>query len=102
MAVVNGTKQIVEEIVECLGGVGNIASVTNCMTRLRVVVRDESVVREADLNDVKTVLAVVHDRKRAYEVVVGPGKSRTYADVCRTMGLTSGGGVNKLGGNVIL
>lgn len=102
MAVAGGMQQIVEEIVECLGGVGNIVSVTNCMTRLRVVVSDESVVRETDLNNVKSVLALVHDRKRAYEVVVGPGNSRTYADICRTMGLKSGGGVGKLGENVIL
>ena len=32
----------VENIIECLGGRENIASVSNCMTRLRVVVRSDS------------------------------------------------------------
>ncbi len=96
MAVANGAKRIVEEIVECLGGAVNIVSVTNCMTRLRVVVGDESVVRESDLNDVRSVLALVHDRQCTYEVVVGPGNSRIYADICRSMGLTSVNAGSKL------
>ena len=35
-----------EAMIGHLGGSGNIAAVTNCMTRLRVTVRDESCVDE--------------------------------------------------------
>ncbi len=80
-------KQIVDKIAACLGGRDNIVSVTNCMTRLRVVVKADDPVREAELESIETVLGVVHDRARSYEVVVGPGNSRTYADICHEMGL---------------
>lgn len=80
-------KQIVDRIAACLGGRDNIVSVTNCMTRLRVVVKADDPVRGAELESIEAVLGVVHDRARSYEVVVGPGNSRTYADICHEMGL---------------
>ena len=80
-------KETVEQIVEYLGGVQNIVTVTNCMTRLRVVTREEAPVNEAGLREMADVLGLVHDRERSYEVVVGPGRSRKYADLCHGMGL---------------
>ena len=79
-----------EAMIGHLGGSGNIAAVTNCMTRLRVTVRDESCVDEEKLQAMDDVLGLVHDRACAYEIVVGPGKSRKYADECATLGLASG------------
>ena len=83
-------RESVEEIVRGLGGADNIISVTNCMTRLRVVIKDSSKADETGIKSVKDVLAVVHDRENYIEVVVGPGKSRKFADVCHEMGLPSG------------
>ena len=80
-------KSTVQAIIQCLGGAGNIASVSNCMTRLRVTVKDEAPVDEQGLKDCDAVLSLVHDRANAYEIVVGPGKCRRYADLCREMGL---------------
>ena len=85
-------KKNTELLIECLGGTGNIAAVTNCMTRLRTTVRDEALVDEERLRALEDVLGLVHDRPRAYEIVVGPGKSRKYADQCRALGLTAGAG----------
>ncbi len=80
-------KHIVENIVNLLGSKQNIVSVTNCMTRLRVVVKSEDGVREAELKKAEKVLGLVHDRACSYEVVVGPGNSRTFADICHELGL---------------
>ena len=80
-------KKTVDEIIEYLGGAQNIVTVTNCMTRLRVVTREEVPVNEAGLREMAEVLGLVHDRAYSYEIVVGPGKSRRYADICREMGL---------------
>ena len=79
-------------LVGYLGGKPNIVSVTNCMTRLRTVVREESAVDEARLKSLDDVLGLVHDREGFYEIVVGPGKSRKYADGCRFLGLPSAAG----------
>ncbi|MBR5376721.1 MAG: HPr family phosphocarrier protein [Lachnospiraceae bacterium] len=73
------------EMIKALGGDANILSVTNCMTRLRVTVKDEDRVDAASLEKREDVLALVHDRKNAYEIVVGPGRCRKYADTLKTM-----------------
>ncbi len=82
-------KDSVSKIIEYLGGEKNIISVTNCMTRLRVVTREETPVNEAGLKELVDVLGLVHDRACSYEIVVGPGKSRKYADICHDMGMAS-------------
>lgn len=78
---------MISKIIDSLGGVGNIREVSNCMTRLRIVVGSESLVDEDALTALDDVLGLVHDRTRCYEVVVGPGKSRKYADQCRELGI---------------
>ena len=80
--------QIVDQLIAQLGGSNNIASVTNCMTRLRVVVKAEGPVQEQELQSTEKVLGLVHDRANAYEIVVGPGNSRKFADICHEKGLT--------------
>lgn len=78
-------RQIVEKIISCLGGSRNIVSVTNCMTRLRIVVRKEEPVDDAALKQTDKVLGLVHDRELSYEIVVGPGNSRQFAELCHEM-----------------
>ena len=87
-----------ELLIEYLGGKGNIVTVTNCMTRVRVTVKDEVVVDEAKIQEMDDVLGLVHDRAYAYEIVVGPGKSKKYADQCHELGLSSGSDSNAMAG----
>lgn len=79
--------EIVDRLVRQLGGADNIAYVTNCMTRLRIIVREETYVREEELRSTEKVLGLVHDRPNSYEIVVGPGNSRKFADLCHSKGL---------------
>ena len=81
----------VKRIIEYLGGIGNIVGVSNCMTRLRVVVRTESKVNKSGLKDLPDVMGLVHDREGFYEIVVGPGVCKKYADICHSMGIIAGG-----------
>ena len=85
-------KENTDLMIRYLGGAGNIVSVNNCMTRLRVNVRDEAAVEEDKLRTAEDVLGLVHDREGYYEIVVDPGKARKYADQCRTAGLSAGSG----------
>lgn len=82
----------VEAIIKALGGKENIKAVSNCMTRLRTVVKDEAPVNETALKELDFVLGLVHDRENAYEIVVGPGKSKKYADCCIEYGIAAGTG----------
>ena len=77
--------QQVSAIVSALGDLGNIVSAANCMTRLRVTVADETLVDETALKQSPAVLGVVHDQHAYYEIVVGPGKAKTYANRVRDM-----------------
>ena len=77
--------QQVSAIVSALGGLGNIASAANCMTRLRVTVADEALVDEAAIKQNPAVLGLVHDQHAYYEIVVGPGKAKTFANKVQDM-----------------
>lgn len=67
-----------QQIIDALGGVDNVESVENCITRLRIPVRDQSVVDPADVKAVDGVLGVVPDQ--TMQVVLGPGLVDEVAD----------------------
>lgn len=64
------------QIVEKLGGKDNIASLNNCMSRLRVVLKDDSKVDEESLKKLNEVLAVIK-QDNGIQIVVGPGKANS-------------------------
>ncbi len=70
-------QEIAQQIVEHIGGIDNIQSVTNCMTRLRFVLKDERKADEKALNALDKVSGVVN-RNGQYQVVIGTD----VANVC--------------------
>lgn len=58
-------------ILPLVGGPDNIDSVAHCMTRLRIGLRNRSLVDDAALRAVPGVLGVVEDD--TYQIVLGPG-----------------------------
>ncbi|MFE2528820.1 PTS transporter subunit EIIC [Streptomyces sp. NPDC059382] len=58
-------------ILPLVGGPDNITSIAHCMTRLRIGLRDRSLVREEALKAVPGVMGVVEDD--TYQIVLGPG-----------------------------
>ncbi len=81
--------EIVDSLITALGGPDNISCITNCMTRLRAVVKNEADVQEDKLRTAEKVIGFVHDRANRYEIVVGPGNSRKLADICHEKGIAS-------------
>ena len=79
----------VKTIIGLVGGEKNISSVTNCMTRLRISVRDDGAVQDEALRQLPEVLAVNHPTKNYLEIVVGPGKARQCSQLLRDMGLAN-------------
>ena len=80
-------EDLVVQVLEHVGTRENVTSVTNCMTRLRIKVKDDQKIDVGGLKSVAGVLGVVHDRDNYVEVVVGPGKSSKCGVVCRQMGI---------------
>ncbi|MDX2560239.1 PTS transporter subunit EIIC [Streptomyces sp. TX20-6-3] len=58
-------------ILPLVGGAGNISSVAHCMTRLRLGLRDRSLVQDEALKALPVVMGVVEDD--TYQIVLGPG-----------------------------
>lgn len=85
-------EELVQKILKNMGGRDNVVTATNCMTRLRINVKNDGAVKEGELKSIEGVMMVVHDRANFWEVVVGPGKCRKCADVCRDMGIPSAAG----------
>ncbi|MFD9466202.1 PTS transporter subunit EIIC [Streptomyces sp. NPDC060027] len=59
-------------ILPLVGGPANVLSVAHCMTRLRLGLRDRSLVDEEGLRALPAVLGLVADGG-AYQIVLGPG-----------------------------
>jgi len=72
-------KELARKIVEALGGRDNITRATNCMTRFRVSVKDDSNINDEAIKDIDGVLGLVKDQGQ-YQVVLGPGKAKKVAD----------------------
>lgn len=73
---------LAEEILKNLGGEGNIASFENCMTRLRVNLKDMSLFKKGTLEKVEGVMGIV-ESGNSVQIVVGPGVSNKVSQVIR-------------------
>lgn len=84
--------QFAQELVAAVGGKENIVSVTNCMTRLRFVLKDESIVNDDEVKKIKGVMGVVHNGGQ-YQIPIGTYVSDLRPEVDKLVG--SGTSVNK-------
>ncbi|MFC8505176.1 PTS transporter subunit EIIC [Streptomyces sp. NPDC057411] len=64
-------RAIAAAILPLVGGAENISSVAHCMTRLRLGLRDRSLVQDEALKALPSVMGVVEDE--TYQIVLGPG-----------------------------
>ncbi|MHA4988759.1 PTS transporter subunit EIIC [Cetobacterium somerae] len=71
-------QSIAREIIEKLGSKANIVVINNCMTRVRVSVKENDKVDFKNLDEIPGVIKVIKDD--TIQIVVGPGKSKKIAD----------------------
>lgn len=71
---------LARSVVTALGGVDNITAVTHCMTRLRFVVKDDTLVDSATLKTLSGVLGVVRSDNQC-QVIIGNTVSQAYREV---------------------
>ena len=67
-------KNLSKEILGDLGGTGNINSFTNCMTRLRINVKNPDLVNAGKIKELKGVLGVVPGEQT--QIIVGVGHAQ--------------------------
>lgn len=72
MSTDNKNRATAAAILPLVGGAANVESVAHCMTRLRLGLRDRSLIQDEALKALPDVLGVVDDD--TYQIVLGPGK----------------------------
>lgn len=92
-----------KEILSKVGGEANIVSVNHCMTRLRLTLKDESIVND---DQVKAINGVVGVMKKAgqYQIIIGNEVAKCYKELCKlgNFGEKSGGATaSTKGGNIV-
>lgn len=70
----NKTMQIAREVLAAVGGADNVTANDICMTRLRILTEDPSLVDTEQLSSTNGVLGIVKRGTNGVEVVFGPGK----------------------------
>ena len=78
MAKIN--KEMIARILTHVGGAGNVAQAGNCMTRLRLTLRDEQLADSAAIRQIEGVMGVIVSDEQ-FQVVLGPGKAQTAAEM---------------------
>lgn len=73
--------ELAQKIVMLIGGKDNVLKVANCMTRLRVTLKNESKVDSEELKKIVGVLGIVQEGNYI-QIVLGPGKAKKIADIC--------------------
>ncbi|CAM3771343.1 PTS N-acetylmuramic acid transporter subunit IIBC [Xenorhabdus thuongxuanensis] len=77
-------QEMLAEILNAIGEVGNVVRCGNCMTRLRLTLRDDSLADIFRLKKVAGVLNVIETDDQL-QIVLGPGKAQTVAEMMKTL-----------------
>ena len=75
-----------QSIVDCFGGADNITTVENCLSRLRVTVKDASLVVAKDvwINDLQAMGVVITGNN--FQIIYGPRVNKIATDVRKVLG----------------
>ena len=73
-------QELAKKIVELLGGKENVSKTANCMTRMRITVKNTNLVETAQIKEAEGVLGLVVDGS-SYQIVLGPGKAKKVTDI---------------------
>ncbi|MCP9269274.1 PTS N-acetylmuramic acid transporter subunit IIBC [Xenorhabdus sp. XENO-1] len=78
------SQEMLVEILRAMGGVNNVVHCGNCMTRLRLTLRDDSLADKTALKKIPGVLGVIENDEQL-QIVLGPGKAQTAADMMNAL-----------------
>lgn len=81
------------QIIEAVGGKDNVSNVSHCMTRLRLVLKDESKVNDEAVKAIDGIIGVARAGGQ-YQIIVGQSVPKVYAEVLK-MGVTGAGSVDE-------
>lgn len=87
-------KQIAQDVLELVGGGGNVKTATNCMTRLRLTLNDQSKVDVEAIKKVKGVLGCQWSGSQL-QVIIGQNVPKVLTEFCALSGVAAGAPVDE-------
>lgn len=78
-------RQIATDVLEAVGGKQNVSSVTHCMTRLRFVLKDESIPDAPRVGKIPGVIGTQVSGGQ-FQVIIGQNVGKVYEEVCQLGG----------------
>lgn len=75
-------KVTAKEILSKVGGEANIVNVNHCMTRLRLTLKDESIVKDDEVKNIKGVVGVMK-KAGQYQIVIGNEVGKCYKELLK-------------------
>ena len=80
-------REIAEAVVSAVGGAANITSVTHCMTRLRFVLKDQSIPKKQEVEQISGVMGI-NIAGGQYQVIIGNSVNNVYKEVTEITGIS--------------
>jgi PTS system beta-glucosides-specific IIC component len=93
-------ENLCKQIVDAIGGVENIDSVTHCATRLRFALKNKELADKAKVEAISGVLGT-QIGAGTYQVLIGTHVIDVYADLVKISGIEAKGEVSEDGGDII-
>lgn len=87
-------KELARQIIQDVGGSGNVVSVTHCMTRLRFNLKDMSIPQDETIKQISGVLGVARSGGQ-YQVIIGQTVNEVYDAVVATGNFSQSAPVNE-------
>lgn len=84
-------REIAEAVVSAVGGAANITSVTHCMTRLRFVLKDQSIPNKKEIANIKGVMGT-NIAGGQFQVIIGNSVGNVYKEVVAITGVSDNAG----------
>jgi PTS system N-acetylmuramate-specific IIB component, Glc family (TC 4.A.1.2.7)/PTS system N-acetylmuramate-specific IIC component, Glc family (TC 4.A.1.2.7) len=78
------TSSMIEQLLQLSGGKKNISVCGNCMTRLRLTLRDRDIIDIDKLKAVPGVMGVINGDDQL-QIILGPGKAQTASEMMNEM-----------------
>ena len=79
-------KQIAQEVIENVGGKENVSSATHCITRLRLILKDNSLYNRQAIENIKGAKGVIFNSGQL-QIIFGSGTvEKVYAEFARLTG----------------
>ncbi|MGG7618070.1 PTS transporter subunit EIIC [Bacillus coreaensis] len=78
-------QKIAEDVLKAVGGRDNVSHVTHCMTRLRFNLKDESIPKQEEVQNIPGVIGVMQAGGQ-YQVIIGQTVDQVYNSLCEIGG----------------